>query len=247
MRTWRAIIWLGAVFVLAACAGSGTTEPKLIGEGRRVLFVGNSYLYTLDVPGLVQALADSAGEKIAIMSVVGPDMALIDHVAVGVAITQIRKGGWEWVVLQQGPSAAELNRDTLRLATKILADEMAKVGAMPALFSAWPQQHRRVDFPRAIESYQLAAQDVSGIFLPVAYAWLTAWESDAAIELYADGLHPSAAGAYLAALVIYGRLLNKTPIGLPARVQLRSGGVLSVPPAVATMLQQSAAAALADP
>ena len=246
MRTWRAIIWLGAVFVLAACAGSGTTEPKLIGEGRRVLFVGNSYLYTLDVPGLVQALADSAGEKIAIMSVVGPDMALIDHVVAGVAITQIRTGGGEWVVLQQGPSAAALNRDPVRLATKILADEIAKVGATPALFSAWPQQHRRVDFPRAIESYQLAAADVGGIFLPVAGAWLEAWDRDPELTLYADGLHPSAKGAYLAALVIYAELLGKSPVGLPRIVETQSGLRFTISETDAATLQAAAAAAL-DP
>jgi hypothetical protein len=243
MRTWKAIFRLGAVLILSGCLGKGVTEPKLVGEGRRALFIGNSYLYTLDVPGLVQALADSAGEDIAVMTVAGPDMALVDHYG-GLASTMIAKGGWEWVVLQQGPSSVEVNRDTLRLATHAFAQQIEAVHATPALFSAWPSQVRRADFPRAIESYQLAASDVGGIFLPVAGAWLAAWERDETISLYSDGLHPSAAGAYLAAVVVYCKLLDKSPLGLPRIVETRGGVRVTLSAIDASTLQKAAAAAL---
>ena len=243
MRTWRATFRLGAVLILSGCLGRGTTEPTLIGEGRRALFIGNSYLYTLDVPGLVQALADSAGVDIAVMMVAGPDMALVDHFN-GLASRMIAKGGWEWVVLQQGPSSVEVNRDTLRLATKAFGEQIAAVAAKPALFSAWPSQSRRVDFPRAIESYRLAAADVDGIFVPVAGAWLEAWERDDALNLYADGLHPSAAGAYLAAVVVYCTLLDKSPFGLPRIVETRGGLRITLSSVDALTLQSAANAAL---
>jgi hypothetical protein len=251
MRMWRAIFQGAWALVLAACLGGGVggiTEPRLIGEGRRALFIGNSYLYLADVPGIVQALADSAGgDRIAVMTVAGPDLALIDHVQIGAAAERIADGGWEWVVLQQGPSSVGVNRDTLRLATKAFATQIEAAGATPALFSAWPQQSRRVDFPRAIESYRLAAQDVGGIFLPVAGAWLEAWERDASSQLYQDGLHPSAEGAYLAALVIYGKLLGKSPIGLPPSVRTQLGVAISLSTERAALLQDAAAAALAQP
>src|SRR3990172_532963 len=90
-----------------ACLGSPTQpDVEIRGEGRRALFVGNSYLYTMDIPGIVQALADSAGgEKIAVAMITGPAMALLDHLKVGWVQTQIARGSWEWVVLQQGPSS----------------------------------------------------------------------------------------------------------------------------------------------
>jgi hypothetical protein len=136
----------------------------------------------------------------------------------------------------------------LRLATKFFADAMARSGhAKPALFSAWPSASRRQDFPRAIESYTLAAGDVSGILLPVASAWLGAWERDAALELYSDGLHPSSEGAYLSARVIYARLMEKSPVGLPSSLRLASGAVITVAPAVAALLQEAAAAATTPP
>jgi hypothetical protein len=242
-----------ALLLIVACTSAPTSDPVIdtnvdLGPGTRVLFIGNSYLYTADVPGIVQALADSAGgEKLAVATVAGPDMALVDHWTHGDARRRIQLGGWRWVVLQQGPSSTEINRDSLRLTTSWFAGESRAAGAVTALFSAWPAADRRGDFPRAIESYRLAAQDVQGAFLPVATAWLEAWERDASIQLYADGLHPSSAGAYLAALVVYGRLLNKSPRGLPAAVRLRGGAVFSVPTALAATLQDAAVDALAQP
>ncbi|MEK7400833.1 MAG: hypothetical protein AABZ80_00570 [Gemmatimonadota bacterium] len=248
-RAARRVARSASVTLLAfglACLG-GPTGPKLIGEGRRVLFIGNSYLYLQDIPGIVQALADSAkGDKLAIETVAGPDMALVDHWVSGAARGEVLKGGWEWVVLQQGPSSVAVNRDTLRLVTKLFADLMAPGKAKPALFSAWPSSSRFQDFPRAIASYSLAASDVNGVFLPVASAWLGAWSRDPSIELYLDDLHPSIEGAYLSALVVYGRLLGKSTKGLPNGLRLHSGASFTIPASVAATLQAAADSALAS-
>ena len=233
---------IASLLIASACLGTGPTDPQPIGEGRRALFIGNSYLYTQDIPGIVQALADSAGgDKIAVATVTGPNLALIDHWNLGTARQTIAQGGWEWVILQQGPSSVSINRDSLRLVSQLFAGDIRQVGALPALFSAWPASDRGQDFPRAIESYTLAAADVSGLLLPVASAWLAAWARDPAVGLYADGLHASPAGAYLSALVIYSGLLGKTPIGLPARLQLRSGLTIAIPSDLAVVLQAAAA------
>jgi hypothetical protein len=248
MRLTFAIAARCAVLLLAgaaACGSQSTTGPQLIGEGRRVLFVGNSLTYVNDLPGIVQALADSAGgDKLAVETVAGPNLALVDHWNEGTARREIARGGWELVVLQQGPSSVEANRDSLRIFTERFAAEIAKVSARPALYSVWPTIGRQQDFPRAIESYTLAASDVNGLLFPVASAWLAAWQRDAGLQLYAsDGLHPSATGSYLAALVMYARILNRSPVGLPARLRIRSGAVIAVDPQTAALLQQVAAAA----
>jgi hypothetical protein len=232
-----------AATALASCLSAGVAGPQLIGEGRRALFIGNSYLYSMDIPGLVQAFADSAkGDQIAVETVAGPDLALIDHWDEGTARGEILKGGWEWVIMQQGPSSTELNRDTLRRAAKLFADVMT--GGTPALFSAWPTQPRRADFERAIESYRLAAADVNGALLPVAAAWLAAWQRNPSLTLYADGVHPSAEGAYLSAIVVYGALLGKPVLELPNGVRTRGNRVLILDPAVAQLLREAANEAL---
>jgi hypothetical protein len=238
-----AAVLLGGVRCLPAARGA---EPKMIGAGVRVLFIGNSYTYVNDVPGLVQALADSAhGDSIAVETVAFADFALVDHWNDGTALREIRKGGWCWVVLQQGPSSLDVNRDTLRLWTKAFAREIQSVGARPVLFSAWPQANRVQDFDRAVASYSLAAADVNGLLAPVASAWLAAWRRDSTLHLYAnDGLHASPEGSYLAALAIYGAVLGRTPLGLPNAIATRSGSVLTLEPVRARLLQDAASEAL---
>lgn len=239
----RRPIWLSVLLTTAALACAATTEPgpQLIGEGRPVLFVGNSYLYAQDIPGIVQALADSAGgDKLAVMTIAKPNYALIDHWREGVVQTEINARNFDWVVLQQGPSSTDINRDSLRQLTKMFAAIM-NVAEVPTLFSAWPSSTRRQDFTRAIESYTLAASDVNGLLLPIAESWLDAWAREPNTGLYADELHPSQAGAYLSALVIYAKLLGKSPIGLPATVLTHSGNLVSISSAQAATLQEAAA------
>ena len=252
MHTALRVVRGGLLTVLiggGACFSTApvTSEPELIGEGRRVLFIGNSYLYSQDVAGIVQALADSAGVQLAVETVAAPNLALIDHWNDGPALREIRKGGWEWVVLQQGPSSTDLNRDTLRLATGLFAQEIVKVGGKVALFSAWPARQRRQDFERAIESYALAAADVGGTLLPIATAWLETWEREPTAQLYADDLHPSIQGAYVTALVIYARLVNASPVGLPAQLRTRAGRFIQIGADRAAVLQAAAAEAVSAP
>ena len=244
-RILTLVAGVAAITTAACLGGSHVTAPRLEGEGRRALFIGNSLTYSMDIPGITQALADSAGgDKLAVATVAGPDMALIDHLNEGTAVREIRKGGWEWVVLQQGPSSVEINRDSLRLTTKLFDAEIAAIHARPALFSAWPSLGRRQDFPRAIESYRLAAADVHGVFIPIASAWLAAWDRDSSAPLYADNLHASLAGAYLSALVVYATLLNKSPVGLPRTLRLHSGATFTIDAALAATLQNAAADAV---
>jgi hypothetical protein len=241
----RARCGIALVGLLAlSCLGQSTEpRPLLVGTGPAALFIGNSYLYTLDVPGIVRALADSAGgEKLATMTIAGPNYALVDHWNEGTARREIAERDFEWVVLQQGPSSVEINRDSLRMFTKLFADEVRKAGdGTPVLFSAWPSASRQQDFPRAIESYTLAASDVAGILVPVAAGWLAAWDRESTLQLYQDGLHPSHEGAYLSALVIYSTLLGKSPVGLPATIRTTGGVTIAIDPVVAATLQAAAA------
>ena len=233
----------------AACLSGGSTVsgPTLIGDGTKILFVGNSLTYVNDVPGILQALADSAGgDRLAVASHALPNYALIDHWTDGVVQREIAKGDWAWVVMQQGWTPAGVYRDTLRLAARNFGVEIAKVGAKPAMYQTWPPSNRQRDFPGSIESYELAAADVNGVLFPVARAWLAAWERDASIQLYSDGLHASPAGSYLAALVMYARIFERSPVGLPARVRTRGGQMITIDPAVARTLQESAAAVTAN-
>lgn len=222
---------LCAVLVALACRG-GATGPAdcsrrdpVAGGAKQILFIGNSLTYFNYLPDVVRALADSAGAPApAVEQVAKPGYSLDDHQVDGHAARAIRGACWDVVVLQQGPSSQADSRAQLLAAVQRLAPLIRQQGATPALFSVWPAADRRGDFPRAIESYHLAAQAVDGVMLPAASAWLQAWERDPGLELYADGLHPTRAGTYLAAMVIVARLYGIDPGVMPSRVAFQPEG-----------------------
>lgn len=238
-----------ALALTSACMPQRSMIPTPpTGPGLHVLFIGNSLTYANNLPGIVEALADSAREPLLETRMVAkPDYSLEDHWADGDARRTIESGGWNVVVLQQGPSSLDESRALLLTYAKNFNEPITKVGARPAMYQVWPTVDRAADFPRANESYRLAASAVGGLLFPAGEGWLAAQRIDPAIPLYAfDGLHPSAEGSYLAALVMYAVLYGKSPVGLPATLQLRSGSVLRITPGYAATLQRAADEATAS-
>jgi hypothetical protein len=230
-----------ALFIAACSSSSPTTPLEPTGEGSPVLFIGNSHTFTNDVPGILQALADSGGESIAVLVVAGASLALIDHWNLGTASDVIRSRSWDYVVMQQGWTPAGVCQDTLRLAARNFETPIRAAGATPVLFQTWPSANLPAQYQGTIESYRLAARDVNGMLFPVAEAWRELSTRDPSVNLYLDGLHANEAGAYLSALVMYARLFNRTPVGLPATVRTASGHTVVIPAPLAALLQDVAA------
>jgi hypothetical protein len=225
-------------------------QPRADG-GQRILFIGNSLTYTNNLPLMVRALADSAGAPPPqVDESTLPNFSLTDHLSEGTAARLIHSECWDYVVLQQGPSSLGDSRTQLLDAVRRFARVIREQGAVPAMFSVWPSADRFADFPRAIESYRMAAESVDGVMLPAATAWLEAWERDPELDLYSDGLHPSRQGSYVAALVIVGRLYGVDPRSLPPGLSIRADGrevEMRFQPAVADVLREAAHEALALP
>ncbi len=199
----------------------------------RILFIGNSLTYQNDLPGMVAMLARSVGKKLVCDSVALPDYGLEEHWKSGPAREAIARGQWDIVVLQQGPSAQPASRRMLIEYTKRFDAEIKKAGARTALYMVWPSRQRRADFEGVSQSYRAATDAVGATLLPVGEAWRAAWAVDGNLPLYAaDNFHPSGAGSYLAALVVYRHL-----IGEPAPATPVLGGALPY----AELLQQVAA------
>lgn len=234
-----------AALLVAASACSDATGPLRLAEGRRVLFIGNSLTTWNAMPEMVDAFARAAEVEPPFVGylLTANGYSLEDHWNDG-SQEIIRQANWDVVVMQQGPSALPENRLMLREYTANFAGEIRAIGGTPALLSVWPWESRSYDFPAAIESYRLAAEDVDGMFIPAASAWLEAWERDPSLQLYSDDVHPSIDGSYLTALVVFGRLYDRSPVGLPTDLELSGGGSIEIDPAIAATLQAAAAAAL---
>jgi hypothetical protein len=239
--TWRAHIGilLTAAFALVSC---GSTAPRSVpSSDLRVLFIGNSLTYTHNLPAMVEQLAAAAGEAaISTESVVFGGYSLEDHWHRGDALRAIDKGGWDVVVLQQGPSALPESRALLVQYAQLFAERIRAVGARPAMYSVWPDLSRIEAWDSVTTSYAEAARAINGILLPAGEALREAHRRDPTLQLFeGDGFHPSALGSYLAALALFSRLTEHTPAGM---APLASPIPLSS--STAQVLEASAASAL---
>lgn len=210
----RAVAW-----VLACAALLSAAQPHAAPAAPlRVLFIGNSLTKANDLPAIVAALAASGGHERPITQMVAADgFSLEDHWNAGAAQKAIAAGTWDVVVLQQGPSALLESRQLLVSYTRRFAAVIRKAGARPALYMVWPSTARQFDFAGVSTSYTAAARAVNGLLLPAGDAWRKVLRDHGDLALYSeDGLHPTFAGSYLAALVIYQRLYDAADLALPA-------------------------------
>ena len=227
--------------VAAASCGSTAPDPGLDPD-LRILFIGNSLTYVNNLPAMVQQLGTSnPARPVSVSSVAFGDYSLQDHWNRGDALTAIRQGGWDLVVLQQGPSALPESRANLIEWTGRFADEIRKVGARPAVYMVWPGLGRLAAWDSVTDSYAAAAAAAHALLLPAGESLRSAYDTHPPMPLFdGDGFHPLPLGSFGAALVIYAAAANVSPAGLSSRA-----AITTYPPAHVAILESSAAAAIA--
>ena len=230
-----------ALLAVLGCSSSDANAPDPGADGvYRVLFIGNSLTNSNNLPATLSAVGALGGENIVARSVAFGGYSLEDHWQIGFAQEDIAQGGWDYVILQQGPSAVEENREALINMTRRFNDLIRAKGARTALYMVWPDTVNFGDFPRVGGSYLKAAEAVNGLFLPAGLGWIAAWNQNSILPLYGpDGFHPSAMGTYLTALVMYERITGKDPRLLPAIVEV-NGQAIDIDVETIKLLQAAA-------
>ena len=231
---------LVALLALSAC--SLGTEPEIPEGSLKVLFIGNSLTYTNNLPRTVAQLANSAGaQPCYCYSISYPNFALEDHYDSREAVTALEDEAWDFVVMQQGPSALPSSKEHLIAWAGVFDEMIDENGATPIMYGVWPQWDRDFDFPNVTDSYRSAATAIDGLFAPAGEAWQLAWAQDSTLPLYSgDGFHPSTMGTYLAALTIFQRIYGRSPEGVQATAVV-NGRAQPWPLALVQLLQTAAA------
>ena len=219
-------------------------------ESASVLFIGNSYTYVNDLPGVVAAMAKAGKPKLKTQSYTAGGAALLqfwedpEHTK---ARELVKQGGFDYVVLQdQSVTPCTSPQWTLKFGGKWA--QLAHYGkSKPVFFLTWA--HRTPDgstFDSAMQDelsavYRRAAQENDALLAPVGEAWRRWYQLHPSGSLHAeDGSHPNALGTYLAGCVFYAVLTKKSPIGLPCRLRTAPRHTLSVPADEARECQQIA-------
>lgn len=187
-----------------SCNSPSTAGPEVRTGAKRLLFIGNSLTYYNDMPDMVSQIALADGHPLGVVSIAESNTAVIDFAGEQRVHAKIAEGGWDAVILQQGPTTPGICRDTLVLGTIALDRSIRAAGARTATLMTWPYDGYPDAFAWVHESAKRASDAVNGLFLPAGDAWVAAWRMDRSLKLYGtDGYHPSVLGSLLTALVVY--------------------------------------------
>ncbi len=190
-----------------------------------VLFVGNSYTYVNDLPALVARMSRAAGPLIETDSVATSGATLRMHWESNAAPTRIMSGGWSAVVLQGQSVEPVLHNAEFRTYAGRFALLVAGAHARAVFFATWPRRagdtlyeepwsggSPEVFNARLDLAYAQVAAAAGGTVAHVGDAWVASLRAVPAVDLYAaDGSHPSPAGTWLAACVIYRAITGSPP------------------------------------
>ncbi len=200
---------------------------------RKVLFIGNSYVYTNDLPIMLQQIATSMGDTLIYDQSVPGGFTFLQHSTDPTTINKIFSQQWDIVILQeqsQRPafSPAQVADDTYPYAKKL--DSMIRKNRTcteTMFFMTWGRKNGDASncafYPpictyegmqtRLRESYMQMTQDNNAIVAPVGAAWKQMRDSFPSVDLYVpDESHPSVSGTYLAACVFYASIFHKNPM-----------------------------------
>ena len=230
-RRHLSVLLLALVF---ACAGDGR---ELSDTGPlRVLFIGNSYTYVNDLPWLTARLAASGKEARALeaeMVAVG-GASLKSHWEGGRALEAIRKGRWDFVVLQEQSSLPIERPGLMHRYARLFDAEIKKAGARTVFYLTWAGEGNEQAQEALTQAYAIIAKELGAQLAPVGLVWQQVRREKPGLKLYSeDGRHPDPAGSYLAACVFYVTFYGKSPAGLSRDLYSTRFGTASEGPRVA--------------
>jgi len=221
---------------LQACASPTVCDEVTSGEKcLRILFIGNSYTFTNDMPGIFANLAKAGGHLVEVQVEASGGWGLTDHVASADTLTALQSRKWDYVIIQersQNPAVPYSRTNFMYPAARSLVAQTRANGARPIFFVTWGYRDgspdiglsNYVSMQAAVDQGYLAiAQELNVTLAPVGDAWYNALKASSPPELWQeDGSHPTVIGSYLAANVFYATIFLESPVGLDYRGGLSS-------------------------
>ena len=193
------------------------TDPR---PAIRILFIGNSFTDFNDLPRMVAELAEAGGQRPLHYEKETPDgYTLEKHWQDRKALSRIRSGHWDFVVLQDQSAAPLLRRNAMVEYGKKFDAEIKKQRAKTILYETWALQNKPEQQTAISNAYGGLSRELKARLAPVGTAWQMALRSDTTLILHdMDHKHPNATGTYLAACVFYATIFDKSPEGLPGQI-----------------------------
>ena len=204
-----------------------SNENYIIENPKRILFIGNSYLYYNDslhnhLRRMVEEAFPSNIDNLEFKSATIGGSRLshhnIDHLLNHKNLSVSKP--FDLVILQGGSGEvlSKKSRNEFAKQSRKLIKKIRKAGSEPALYMihAYGKSHKKYDpnmINKVIKTYEASGMKNNVLVLPVGIAFEKAYKLDKTIELHKffDGSHPDILGTYLAASVLYASIYKKDP------------------------------------
>lgn len=253
-------------------APAGATDTTAV----RVLFVGNSLTYYHEMPRIFMALASAGLKRRVVVGLVSLSGMPIQMISMMTDVKEVvKRFPWSYVVLQQKPQPSMFGGLNITVTggggmpmssatvedNQHIFEQYVHMSA-PAKVAVWNQYYMPglgQKGERFVDSLVGTAARAAGVsYVPVSAAWAQVAQTDSSLwyhlyQRYAPGMagreqntHPSLAGSYLIALMLYQSLTGQSPLGLPNTLRdvqfLNPSDSLQILSSTATVLQRAAAA-----
>lgn len=193
----------------------------------RVLLVGNSYTMHHSLHSMLQRLAAQVegGPRMSVDAVAHGGYSLSNHLRTGQALARIRAGHYTHVVLQGHSMSAVDHPDKLIADAKRFKQAIDAAAGQTVFYATWARspEVRLYRTHKSVRSFAQMSMLVSSTYFelssllraglaPVGSAFERALVEHPRLTLWgSDGSHPSVAGSYMAACVLYGAITGLDP------------------------------------
>ncbi|MEZ4755941.1 MAG: PKD domain-containing protein [Flavobacteriales bacterium] len=195
----------------------------------RILFIGNSYTYSNDLPGMLRQVALSLGDTVVTQMVAPGGFTFQGHSSNTATLNAIDQGEWDHVVLQeqsQRPAfpPEQVSQEVLPYANQLVSRiRSTSPCAAPVFMMTWGRengdQQNCAFYPplctyagmqqRLWESYVLMAMENDAHCAPVGSVWRSYRSAHPEAALYTDGSHPNVLGTFIAATTLYVSIFQR--------------------------------------
>lgn len=201
-------------------------------QTQRVLFIGNSYTYSNNLPNLVASMAAADGNLIVHESNTPGGYTFQNHISNAATLSKIQQGNWDYVVLQEQsqipafpinyvetncfPFATSLNNLIVQhnpCAETIFYMTWGRENGDTQNCPTYPPVCTYEGMDDLLKARYLTMTTTNqAIVAPVGALWRHLRTNYPSVNLYSsDGSHPSLAGTYAAACAFYTAIFRANP------------------------------------
>jgi PKD repeat protein len=218
--------------IIACIAFLGLIQHTIAQETKRVLFLGNSYTASNNLPYLVSQMATNTGDILIYDSNTPGGHRLMNHASNTTSLNKINADNWDFVALQAQSqetswSEAQMQNELYPYATQLVtAIRTNNACSQPLFYMTWGRENgdaQNCEFVPWVctyegmddairNTYTFMAEDNTSEVAPVGALWRYLRTHHPEVDLYSgDGSHPSLAGSYAAACAFYTMIYKKDP------------------------------------